>query len=1015
MDDRSKLTLIRGIKSGAFSDRQKLEAVRAIKADDDNKAADLIGSLQFTTLNSGKSLEDLVNERQGRDRDNFDYSTGADGKLRSLMSFGETDKDREAILESLVGADGYVRDAAGRLALTEEGQKARGMEPVGKNVVIEDEGFSMRDISDLAGILPETIGSIGGAIAGGGLTFGLGSIAGAGAGAAAGQAVEEALEQMFGVQTQTLGEVARDVAIEGAIGAGGEVIGAAVVGAGRGIVGAGRGLGRRAMVGRGAVDELADARIGQAEGLLERGYIPSLEFVGAPRPLAYGQKFAENAGKVNKRIDNNLRVALDKKEEFLSKIVGDPVEQLGEDIMWYAPSQFSKLERARNTAQSEYLKAVDDSIGLLSKSIDEGVDLNKESLGRITKAFNAFDQGAKQNFRAVDDMLSQIQKPISINGQTVVKEGGQLKLFDVRGLRGDMKEYMAEMRNLADPAAQQIDLFLRLAQDGNKMSFSDMATLRKGINDTLYFGGPISTKAAGVLDGMRTQIDDMMDGVNILDDIRVGAGQLTPDEQDILQAAAKQRNFAIQDYRKGMQRFEKLSDFGIIRNVKDLKEADGYGPKAIADQFFRRIVRDDSPDRIKAVLEVAEKPNELRDMLARRYIDDALETAGRDPLNPEAFNGKSFANRIKKLKSSGPELFGNEWGEIQRLAKVIGRSSGKKNLTLEQIERVADDELGGSIAAKMRNIKAAQDEVDLMGRGPTGKLKDTSMTFDEAVKEITKPNLKESEARRIMRFFDNNPQMQENMKNVVLQDILASVDDELFKTTKNAEMLRETLKTYNAGALKRILGDETYTGLKGFGDDLAALGDVSKEGSIAAGSLWALAFKHPMQALGRIGKIKLFANALSSPTAMKKYIQVRKAGAADPADRGRAMLDAINEVMVEQGVDPAATMQTTGALARGTGRVVGQAGRVNRATLPRVAGITTQQRGDTIRTSVPDVAPTAAFDIPAPAVRAPAPTRPMGPIQQLQANVQSEIRRRARENPAVAATLLGGLGSADLL
>lgn len=1016
MDDRSKLTLIRGIKSGAFNDRQKLDAVRAIQSNaENNDVADLIGSLQFATINSGKNLEQLVNEREGRDRENFDYSTGADGQLRSLMSFGETDRDREAILESIVGADGYVRDAAGRLALTAEGQKARGMEPTGKNIVIEDEGFSMRDISDLAGILPETIGSIGGAIAGGGLTFGVGSIAGAGAGAAAGQAVEEALEQMFGVQTQTLGEVARDVAIEGAIGAGGEVIGAAVVGAGRGIVGAGRGLGRRAMVGRGAVDELADARITQAEGLLERGYIPSLEFVGAPRPLAYGQKFAENAGKVNKRIDNNLRVALDKKDEFLSKIVGDPVEQLGEDIMWYAPSQFSKLERARNTAQSEYLKAVDDSIGLLSKSIDEGVDLNKESLGRITKAFNAFDQGAKQNFKAVDDMLSQIQKPISINGQTVVKEGGQLKLFDIRGLRGDMKDYMAEMRNLADPAAQQIDLFMRLAQDGNKMSFSDMATLRKGINDTLYFGGPISTKAAGVLDGMRTQIDDMMDGVNILDDIRVGTGQLTPDEQDILQAAAKQRNFAIGDYRKGMQRFEKLSDFGIIRNVKDLKEADGYGPKAIADQFFRRIVRDDSPDRIKSVLEVAEQPNELRDMLARRYIDDALETAGRDPLNPEAFNGKSFANRIKKLKSSGPELFGNEWGEVQRLAKVIGRSSGKKNLTLEQIERVADDELGGSIAAKMRNIKAAQDEVDLMGRGPTGKLKDTSMTFDEAVKEITKPNLKESEARRIMRFFDNNPQMQENMKNVVLQDILGSVDDELFKTTKNAEMLRETLKTYNAGALKRILGDETYTGLKGFGDDLAALGDVSKEGSIAAGSLWALAFKHPMQALGRIGKIKLFANALSSPTAMKKYIQVRKAGAADPEDRGRAMLDAINEVMVEQGVDPAAAMQTTGALARGTGRVVGQAGRVNRATLPRIAGITTQQRGDTTRTSVPDVASFEIPDIPIPVARPSVAARPAGVIPQLQANVQSEIRRRARENPAVAATLLGGLGSADLL
>ena len=1014
MDDRSKLTLIRGIKSGAFNDRQKLEAVRAIKADDDNKAADLIGSLQFTTLYSGKTLEDLVNERQGRDLENFDYSTGADGRLRSLMSFGETDKDRESILESIVGADGYVRDAAGRLALTEEGQKARGMEPIGKNLIIEDEGFSMRDISDLAGILPETIGSVGGAIAGGGLTFGLGSIVGAGGGAALGQAIEESLEQMFGVQTQTLGEVARDVAIEGAIGAGGEVIGAAVVGAGRSILGAGRGLSRRAMRGRGeALDEAVQARIAQAERMIEKDMIPSLEFVGAAKPLSFLQKFGENASQNNIRIERNLRSALDQKKNFLNSITGDPVEQLGEDIMWYAPAQFSKLERVRNNAQRDYLKAVDDSINLLSKSIDADIDLNAVSLGRITQAFNNFGKTTKDHFTTVDDMLSQIQKPITINGQTVVKEGGQLKLFDIRGLRNDMAEYMAQMRNLADPAAQQIDVFMRMARDGNKMSFSDMATMRKAINDSLYFGGPISTKAANTLKGMQSQIDDMMDGANILDDIRVGTGDLTIDEKNILKAAAKQRKFAISEFRKGMQKYEKLSDLGIIRSVKNLREVDGYGPKETSDRFYDKIVKADSPDRIKAVLEVAEKPNELRDMLARRYIDEALESAGRDPLNPQQFNGKLFANRISKLKSSGPELFGKEWVEVQRLAKVIGRSNGKNNLTLEQIERVADDSLGASIADKMRNIKAAQDEFDLMSRGPTGKLKDTSMTFDEAVKEITKPNLTESEARRIMRFFDNNPQMQENMKNVLLQDILASVDDELFKSTKNAEMLQKTINTYNAGALKRVLGDDVYETLKIFGDDVAALGDVTKEGSIAAASIWANFFKHPMQALGRIGKIKLFSNILSSPSFMKRYIQVHKA-TSNPEQHGQAILNAINEVMADQGVNTAAIAERTGRLARGAGNVIGQTGRVRNATVPRALGLTTQQRGDTTRTinrpstNIPDI---QIPEVPAPTL----PTRPMGPIQQLQRNVQSEIRQRARENPAVAATLLGGLGSAGLL
>ena len=235
MDDRTKLTLFRGIQSGSLNDRQKLEAFRAIQGNVENgDVADLIGSLSFSNLNTGKDLSQLVDEKVGRDREMFDYSAGADGKLRALMSFGETEGDREAILKKTVGEDGYVRDKAGRLALTEAGQKARGMEPIGKNLIIEDEGFSMRDFADFTGILPETIGSIGGAIAGGGLTFGIGSVAGAAAGAAGGQAIEEAIEALIGVQTQSLGEVARDVAIEGAIGAGGELIGAAVMTAGLG-------------------------------------------------------------------------------------------------------------------------------------------------------------------------------------------------------------------------------------------------------------------------------------------------------------------------------------------------------------------------------------------------------------------------------------------------------------------------------------------------------------------------------------------------------------------------------------------------------------------------------------------------------------------------------------------------------------------------------------------------------------------------------------------------------------
>jgi hypothetical protein len=43
------------------------------------------------------------------------------------------------------------------------------------------------------------------------------------------------------------------------------------------------------------------------------------------------------------------------------------------------------------------------------------------------------------------------------------------------------------------------------------------------------------------------------------------------------------------------------------------------------------------------------------------------------------------------------------------------------------------------------------------------------------------------------------------------------------------------------------------------------------------------------------------------------------------------------------------------------------------------------------------------------------PSRPAGIIDVLRSNVNQELRDRARQSPAAAATLLGGLGNADLL
>jgi hypothetical protein len=1011
MDDRSKLTLLRGIQSGAFNDRQKLDALRAIKSNaDDAQVGDLIGSLAFTTLNTNKSLKELVDDRRGIDREKFDYDTGADGRLRSLMSFGETDADRESILKSLVGEEGYVKDSAGRLALTEAGQKARGMEPIGKNLVIEDEGFSMRDFSDLAGVLPETVGSIAGAVAGGGLTFGLGSVAGAGLGAAAGQAIEEAVETLLGVQTQSFKDVVKDVAIEGAIGAGGELIGAGVVAAGKGLMGGAGALGRRAM--RGPVDEIAEQTLTRAESLTERGFVPSIEAIGGPRPLALAQKFAENASRNLSRMENNLSIALKEKDDFLKGISGDVEGELRDDIMFAAPSKFSQLVKKEQAAKDAYLKAIDDSINILRQANDGGFEVNKDILTKVTQSFAKFNQDAADNFGLVDDILGEIQIPSNINGNTVLKEAGKAKIFNTKGLQNTLKNYLEDAGNieLLDPAVAVAYRTVNSYNNG-MASFRNLARLRKEVNDNLFFNPGLSTEGGKQLSTLRGILDNMLDSDDILNNLRAN---ILPNERSVLANAAKQRNFAISQYKEGIKRFEELSQLGIIRSINELK---GESPRVVADKFFSRVVKPDEPQRLQAVLGAVDDPEILRDNLARSFLDDALNRAGRDLADPDSFDGVKFYNAVKGLKDTGKVLFGDDWGKVQSLARAI-RQSKTKGVDAQTISRVAAESEGAGIAKTLQNIADAQISLkEATDAAFMKKLSEGNISLEDAVAQLSSPTRTDSEVMRIMRFFDDQPEIKEKIKQLYLTDILKSVDKDVFASQKNANALKETLESYKPNVLKRVLGKEQAEALSSFAEDLSMLGDVGKEGSIAAASIWARMFQHPINALTSIGKFRFMANMFNNPEMVKKYIRMRKATAGNPEARADAMLSMMNDQAVEAGMD----VQRAQAIASKIGAGVGGVTRTIRQTAPRAAGVGSFDPQLQTRTSVPNVqAPLIDFtEIPE---RAPAPTvrAPLSPIEQIQRNAaikiqQQSLRERARENPAVATTLLGGLGSAGLL
>lgn len=189
--------------------------------------------------NGGRGFVDVKTKNLAAEYDKrFDYESGVQAPwLRTKLAAMETLGGKEKVLEDAVGSDGFTRDSSGSLALTPLGMERLGFDTTGKNVIIDESGFSANDFVDFAGALGPIAGSIIGSV----VTRGrlkptypgvknmtlkqLGQISlGTGTGAAAGKYVEEGTEYVAGLQDQSLSDLAKLGATEFAIGAGGEFV-----------------------------------------------------------------------------------------------------------------------------------------------------------------------------------------------------------------------------------------------------------------------------------------------------------------------------------------------------------------------------------------------------------------------------------------------------------------------------------------------------------------------------------------------------------------------------------------------------------------------------------------------------------------------------------------------------------------------------------------------------------------------------------------------------------------------
>tara|TARA_R100000697_G_scaffold9036_1_gene14673 strand:+ start:299 stop:3625 length:3327 start_codon:yes stop_codon:yes gene_type:complete len=154
-----------------------------------------------------------------------DYDTGVrDFSFRSGLAARETQAEKIAFLNDTIGEGSYRQDPGGRFILTQDGRTKLGLGE-GRDIAIDEEGFSSSDISDFIGQAGVPLAA---GIGAGLLMSGTGALVAmpvVGLAMGAAKLVEEQFESYQGYQRQTPSEVFRDAAYEAVLGATGEGLG----------------------------------------------------------------------------------------------------------------------------------------------------------------------------------------------------------------------------------------------------------------------------------------------------------------------------------------------------------------------------------------------------------------------------------------------------------------------------------------------------------------------------------------------------------------------------------------------------------------------------------------------------------------------------------------------------------------------------------------------------------------------------------------------------------------------
>ena len=936
---------------------------------------------------------DLFPKTASVEEQGFDTTTGIqDAGFRAALSFVDTFDEKQKVLEKYgLGKEDYTLNNRGDIALTPSGAKMFGVE-TDKPVMIDESGFSKYDLADLAGIAPEVTGAVSGAIAGQ-IAIPIpvvGAVIGAFVGGGGANLLEEAFEAGAGVSTQSAGEIAKQTAKEAVISGLGE-------GAGQLLF---KGVGA---VARGLKPKLTDEQLKIIQASREMGIDPSLNLMGAPAILSRQQAISEKIFKTSPRLKKNNDSIIAQIEKFRNSSGVDvsDVDALGSLLQQATRDGNKKLLTEHKNLQTKILSHMENVANQVGRAAKKDGAIDDAVMGALTTAFKSFDDLAEANFSKVDNLVN-----------TSV---GTSEIIPTAKLSALAKKQIPNYKNIVSGTSQSLEKEILQAVKGfgPKSSFGQLYKARKSLSDIKLMNGgeqgvvKFTSQFIDEIDNIlgRSNLESLSSGAFRTSTGGAGAGS----RKAMLDASDSLRD-ARRIFAQGMKQFDALENHAI---VKEIASSVRLGKDINAAKTMERLIQGDNPKLLQSVKNVLDEQSskagitspyeDLRSRMAGEWIRKTLKDS-MNPAKPNKFKGTIFKKKFDDLGTTADELFGSKIGEVRRLAEQLDSLS---------LSNLSDDVVKDTIAAGftgtgddginlLKSLKNKHQELSVFEKNKLfRKLQDGNIDPAEAAGFIANRNTSTSDISKVMGLFDESTvkgaETLAKIRQTYMDDLISDFGDNFLLEPKQfklfANRIEEASKNKKLGT---IFDNDTAEEIAKFGRVLKFNSKSAEGGDLIAANIAA----SPLQNLGALARFTVMGRVFSSKAFYKNFDRQYKAMIKrENSVSGRARLTG---EIIAQLIGSSISQSSTQLLDEAVTSTANQAkSLIGNALKPQQVS---QRRTPT---PVPNVTPGRMSNISAP------PDSSL--IFDVDKAAQSAIRQRAAQNPAVAASLLGGLGNADLL